>query len=221
MLRGTSFEKKILYKRSPISDNGCDVYMLNSAIEYNDCVKWSSLGQFPTLLPLVRQMNSPTLKSCYWLRLLLHVDSKYSVSFNQIWIWIIFSDWFANIEAFCSDRAISWIAWCQMSFVNAFYWSYCERFNHAPFIFFYNIFFTLIVFNQWQTSVIQTSDSYILDFPNHLGQSNPPIYHKRLLNMQSDVPPSNQKPVKKNLALFFMRNYRTKDLLLLLFPLWH
>ncbi len=127
-------------------------------------------------------MNSPTPKSWYWLRLLLHVDSKYSVSFNQIWIWIIFSDWFANIEAFCSDRAISWIAWCQMSFVNAFYWSYCERFNHAPFIFFYNIFFTLIVFNQWQTSVIQTSDSYILDFPNHLGQSNPPIYHKRLLN---------------------------------------
>ncbi len=129
-------KKKILNKRSPISDNGCDVYMLNSAIEYNDCVKWSSLGQFPTLLPLVGQMNSPTLKSCYWLRLLLHVDSKCSVSFNQIWIWIIFSDWFANIEAFCSDRAISWIAWCQMSFVNAFYWSYCERFNHAPFIFF-------------------------------------------------------------------------------------
>ncbi len=58
------------------------------------------------------------------------------------------------------------------------------------------------MFNQWQTSVIQTSDRYIFDFSNHLGQSNPPIYHKRLLNMQSDVPPSNQKPVKKTWLCF-------------------
>ncbi len=42
MLRGTRFEKQNQNKFSPISDNGCDVYMLNSAIEYNDCVKWSS-----------------------------------------------------------------------------------------------------------------------------------------------------------------------------------